>query len=155
MSAERPPNNGTPPESGDPAYVSDARLVQLRVNGLSFRGIAEEVGLAVSTVFQRLNHPEIRPQWEGRIAEALDAAGKAYERHMSDLVEMEILVALGVTPADKAQVQALNNALARGGMPTTRRIHHTGTLRHLSDEDIDREEAKLERVLTGGSGPLG
>ena len=102
--------------------VSSDRLVELYVQGLSYRAIAAEVGLALGNVYERIHRPGVWEKAAAGRAKGLEAAQAFYVEHLLELSRMEHEIALGVVWAESAQVKALDNALSRAGLLKGARI---------------------------------
>lgn len=149
--------------SAMPSHVSDAKLIELRAAGETYRGIGEIVGLDFTAVYKRLQKPANRAKWAALQEKALIRAGLVHERNLVDLAETEVAIALGVIPGESPQVSALNNALGRAGLAKLERIDLTATMESTTallikelgaDETVSRADEVLRRRGGGEPAPL-
>ena len=131
--AQRAPSSG----------ITDDRLIELAVSGKSYRAIAAIVGLDHSTVYGRLQKPACKAAVEEGREVALAEARGILRAHSTKLARKLVKIGKGEIKGSSEQVRAITVGLRLAGLETTRRVEHTGSLRVLSDAELDAQEAKL------------
>lgn len=131
--SERPPTSG----------IADALLIELAISGKSYGAIAKTVGLSKATVYDRLQKPACKAMVEEGRAAGLEEARGILRANSTRLARKLVKISTGEIKGSSEQVRAITVGLRLAGLETTRRVEHTGSLRVLSDAELDAQEAKL------------
>jgi len=122
--------------------ATERHIAQLRIDGLSCRKIAAELGMTFQNVALHLAKPHVRAALNAVAGDTLEMAKERLLQRVPDLIDTELDIALGVSEATPQQVKALQNALDRAGLAATKKTEVSGTLTTKA-ADVAEAEAGL------------
>ena len=144
---------GRAPDERRGGGVSTDRLIELRLEGRSYRNIAREVGLATSTVAERLSREEPKAKIAAALEGARERAAEILSASAEEAAQALGHMADGTAKPNAARVQAATAILERVGLSRGVRVEVSGQLATgaaaLTDQDLAAELAGLVPTMVG------
>jgi len=125
--------------------ATEREVTRLRIDGLSCRKIAAELGMTFQNVALHLAKPHVRAVLNSVAGDTIGMAKERLLQRVPDLIDTELSIALGEADATPQQVRALQNALDRAGLAATKKTEVSGTLTTQTPDmaAIEAERARL------------
>lgn len=127
--------------------ATEREVARLRIDGLSYRKIAAQLGMTFQNVAFHLAKPHVRAALNAVAGDTLEMARERLLQRVPDLIDTELSIALGEADATPQQVRALQNALDRAGMAATKKTEVSGGMK-ITDESAraELETARAARI---------
>lgn len=107
---------------------TEARVVELRLQGKSYREIQQATGVPFVTAWAIAQRPHVRAKIDELAAVAVKAAQETLTTRMPELLDTAIGIADGTIEATPARARMVLELLARGGLVAVERVEVSGGL---------------------------
>ena len=128
------------------------KLAIALAEGLTVKAAAERAGIAERTAFRYLkDDPRIHAEVDRILGESTEAAKRKLRAYATRAVETLIQVSDEGGREQSHRVSAARAILDRAGIPAGQKIdlHVSGGLVELTDDELDKEIAKVDREIDG------